>query len=89
MTTQSHFEIDVNCPTCFNAVLQTLLDTDGVDEVQGHAAHGCVSVTHHIDESQLQSVLTTVGHTIDVAGNGELVMGQAHARPRHRCDCPR
>ncbi|MEJ7798964.1 MAG: hypothetical protein WKF60_00495 [Ilumatobacter sp.] len=85
---QSYFEIDVNCPTCFNAVIAALSETEGVDGVEGHASNGCLSVSHRLDESSLQSLITTVGRTIEVAGNGEFVMGQSHALLRHGCDCP-
>lgn len=86
---QSYFEIDVNCPTCLNAIIDALSETEGVDKVEGHASDGCLSVIHRLDESAVQSLITSVGRTIEVAGNGEFVMGQSHASARHRCSCPR
>ena len=86
---QSYFEIDVNCPICLNAIIDALSATEGVDEVEGHAAAGCLSVVHRLDQSAVQSLITSVGRTIEVAGNAEIVMGNAHVSARHRCDCPR
>ncbi len=82
---QSHFEVDVNCPACFNDVIAALSATDGVEVVDGHLANGCVSVTHHVDESDLQSIITGIGRTIELAGNAEYVMGVAHAQAAHTC----
>jgi copper chaperone CopZ len=82
---QSHFEVDVNCPACFNDVISALRATDGVELVDGHVADGCVSVTHDVDESDLQSIITRVGRTIEMAGNAEYVMGEAHAQAAHTC----
>ncbi|MEJ7798970.1 MAG: hypothetical protein WKF60_00525 [Ilumatobacter sp.] len=82
---QSHFEVDVKCPTCFNDVIAALRATDGVVVVDGHLADGCVSVSHHVDESDLQSIITGVGRTIELAGNGEYVMGEAHTLAAHTC----
>lgn len=85
----SYFEIDVNCPKCLNAIIDALSETAGVQEVEAHASKGCLSVRHRLNESAVQSVITSVGRTIEVAGNGELVMGQPHALARHRCSCER
>ena len=82
---QSDFEVDVNCPACFNDVISALRATDGVERVDGHVADGCVSVTHDVDESDLQAIIIRVGHTIELAGNAEYVMGEAHARAAHTC----
>ncbi len=86
---QSYFEIDVNCPKCFNAIIEALTETEGVHAVEGHVSKGCLSVRHRLDEAAVQVLITSVGRTIEVAGNGEFVMGQSHARARHRCNCPR
>ena len=85
---QSYFEVDVNCSKCLNAIIDALSATDGVDEVEAHASKGCLVVKHRLDESAVQALVTSVGHTVEVAGNGELVMGESHARAMHRCNCP-
>ena len=82
---QSYFDVDVNCPACFNDVVAALSATDGVETVDGHVADGCVSVTHDVDESALQATITRVGRTIETAGNAEYVMGEAHAQAAHTC----
>ncbi len=82
---ESHFEVDVNCPTCFNDVIAALRTTIGVEVVDGHVADGCVSVSHHVDESDLQAIITGVGRTIELSDNAEYVMGEAHAQAAHTC----
>ena len=43
-------------------------------------------ITHDLDESVLLTTITTIGHTLDIAPNGEIIMGQAHATTIHVCD---
>jgi len=85
----SYFETDVNCPACFNDVLDALTSTAGVDDVIGHASKSGISVEHSVDESSLQTVIATVGRTIEVAYNGEQVMGEAHPSTHPLCGCGR
>ncbi len=81
----SYFDVDVNCPSCFNDVLQALASTDGVDAVEGDISNGCITVTHRVDESSLQSIINQVGRTIELAGNGEYVMAESHVGAAHVC----
>ncbi len=83
----SYFETNVNCPSCFNKIVATLTATDGVENVEGHASNGCLAITHVVDEASLRTQITSVGRTIEVAGNGEYVMDQPQAQARHSCDC--
>lgn len=82
----SYFETNVNCPSCFNDIVAALTATNGVEDVEGHLSNGCLAVHHVLDEATLQAQITSVGRTIEVAGNGEYVMDQPHARARHTCD---
>ena len=85
----SYFATDLNCPSCFNDLLQALSSTVGVEEVVSHSSTGSISVEHRVEESSLQTVITTVGRTIEVAYNGEQVMGEAHPSTRPICGCAR
>ncbi len=77
---------DINCPTCFNHVIETISATPGVQTVDPHIDTGCLAITHDLDESVLLATITTIGHTLDIAPNGEVTMGQAHATTVHFCD---
>lgn len=78
-------EIDVNCPTCFNEIIETLRATPGVMSVGGHVSDGCIEVSHEIDPTELREIVVRTGHTIEVAGNGEYVQGVASAVTEHNC----
>lgn len=77
---------DINCPTCFNQVIETITATPGVHTVAPHADTGCLVISHDLDDSALLATITTVGHTLDIAPNGEITMGQAHATTVRACD---
>ena len=77
---------DINCPTCFNQVIETITATSGVHSVDPRITDGCIAITHDLDESVLIATITTIGHTIDIAPNGEITMGQAHAATIHACE---
>jgi copper chaperone CopZ len=77
---------DINCPTCFNQVIETITATPGVHTVDPHIDTGCIAITHDLDESVLLATITTIGHTLDIAPNGEITMGQAHAATVRACD---
>ena len=76
---------DINCSTCFNHVVETITATPGVHAVAPHPDNGCLEITHDLDESALLATITTIGHTLDIAPNGEITMGQAHASTASGC----
>lgn len=76
---------DIDCPTCFNHVVEAITTTPGVHTVDPHLADGCIAITHDLDERVLLATITTIGHTVDVAPNGEITMGQAHATTVRVC----
>jgi hypothetical protein len=83
--TLSLLSIDLDCPWCFTATMEALEADPQVIHVTAHSADGCIEVTHH---DGLEGVLTTinsVGHTIEVASNGEAVMAPAQARVETAC----
>lgn len=82
----SYFETDLNCPACFNHVLEALSATAGVDVVEGHSSTSCISVEHRVEESTLRSIITSIGRTNEVADNGEYVMGGPHVVIHANCD---
>lgn len=77
---------DINCPTCFNQMVEALTATPGVHAVAPHVDTGCLAITHDLDEGVLLATITTIGHTVDIAPNGEITMGQAHAGTIHACE---
>ncbi|MFN3256427.1 MAG: hypothetical protein ACE37B_12085 [Ilumatobacter sp.] len=76
---------DVNCPNCFNQVIDTIRATPGVHSAAPHIDKGCIAINHDLDEADLLATITTVGHTLDIAPNGEVTMGQAHAASAQLC----
>lgn len=85
----SSFDTDLNCPWCFNDVIEALSSTVGVDDVRGHFSNGCINVAHRVEESSLETVITTIGRTVEVAYNGEQIMGEAHPSTHPICGCGR
>lgn len=77
---------DINCPNCFNDVIEAIAATPGVSTVAPHSAKGCLVVEHELDERVLLATITSIGHTMDIAPNGEIMMGQAHAATVQICD---
>ncbi len=77
---------DINCPTCFNQVIDAIGAAPGVHTVEPHIADGCLAINHDLTESELLATITLLGHTIDTAPNGEITMGQAHAATVAVCD---
>lgn len=81
----SSFNIDVNCPYCFDDVVAALRGLPAVTEVRGSVAEGCVAVIHETDESSLTAVIHEIGHRLIVADNGEVVQEQARVVTGHTC----
>lgn len=77
---------DINCPTCFNQVVEAINTTPGVHTVEPHVDTGCLAITHELEEDALLATITTIGHTMDISPNGEITMGQAHAAAIHVCE---
>jgi copper chaperone CopZ len=77
---------DINCPSCFNQVIETIATTPGVHNVDPHVDKGYLAITHDLEESVLLATITTIGHTLDIAPNGEITMGQAHAASVQICN---
>jgi len=85
----TYITADINCPTCFNHVIEPIAATPGVHTVTPHADKGCLAITHDLDESALLATITTIGHTMEIAPNGEITMGQAQAATVSACDTHR
>lgn len=77
---------DINCPNCFNNVIDTISATPGVHAVDARVADGCIAITHELDDGAMIDVITKIGHTLDIAPNGEITMGQAHATAVRLCE---
>ena len=82
----SYLTTDVDCQVCFNDLVQAVSTLSGVQHVEPHGSNGCIAVTHDIDEARLLETVANVGHTLDIAPNGEVVMGQAHGRALRVCE---
>jgi hypothetical protein len=81
--------IDLNCPWCLRATIEALEVDPNVAEVRVHSADGCLEVTHTGAVDGVLRTINSIGHTIDVASNGEAVMAPATAHvetgcPHHR-----
>lgn len=83
--TRSLLTIDLDCPWCLNATIEALESDPQVTAVSAHSAAGCLEVIH---TGAVDGVLRTVkgiGHTIEVASNGEAVMAPATASVETCC----
>ena len=83
--TRSLLSIDVNCPWCLNATIAALEADPHVAAVKAHSADGCLEVTHTGSVNGALRTIDSIGHTIEVASNGEAVMAPATARVETRC----
>jgi len=79
------FEVDINCPFCFDDIVEALREDPHVHEVDANMSVGCVSVDHDTDASRLASLIADHGHRIVVAGNGEIVQDSLHPQSRAVC----
>lgn len=61
----SYSETDAIYPKCINHLLDEPSSTPDVEQVDGHLADGCVSVTHQDDEQVLERRITSVGTSAD------------------------
>lgn len=83
--TRSLLTIDLDCPWCLKATIEALESDPQVTAVSAHSAAGCLEVIH---TGAVDGVLRTVkgiGHTIEVASNGEAVMAPATASVETCC----
>ena len=83
--TRSLLTIDLDCLWCLNATIEALESDPQVTAVSAHSAAGCLEVIH---TGAVDGVLRTVkgiGHTIEVASNGEAVMAPATASVETCC----
>lgn len=83
--TLSLLSIDLDCPWCFTATIEALEADPRVIDVSAHSADGCIEVTHRDGLEGILATINTVGHTIEVASNGEAVMAPAQARVETTC----
>lgn len=81
----TYFDVDVDCATCFNHMVDQLRAVDTVQAVEADAAIGCLVVRHEVAEADLAAVILSAGHTVDVAANGEILMGEAHPIALRAC----
>jgi hypothetical protein len=84
-STRSLLTIDLNCPWCLNATIDALEADPNVTAVKAHSADGCLEVTHTGSVDRVLRTISSIGHTIEVASNGEAVMAPATALVETRC----
>ena len=83
--TRSLLTIDLDCPWCLNATIEALETDPQVTAVSAHSAAGCLEVTHTGAVDGVLRTVTGIGHTIEVASNGEAVMAPATASVETCC----
>jgi hypothetical protein len=83
--TRSLLTIDLNCPWCLNATVEALESNPYVAVVKAHSADGCLEVTHTGSVDEVLHTINSIGHTIEVASNGEAVMAPAKVRVETWC----
>jgi hypothetical protein len=83
--TRSLLTIDLNCPWCLNATIEALEADPHVAVVKAHSADGCLEVTHTGAVDGVLRTINRIGHTIEVASNGEAVMAPATVRVETSC----
>jgi hypothetical protein len=82
---RSLLTIDLDCPWCLNATIEALETDPQVTAVSAHSAAGCLEVTHTGTVDGVLRTITSIGHTIEVASNGEAVMAPATASVETSC----
>lgn len=85
-STRSLLTIDLNCPSCFNATVEALEADSHVTTVRAHSAAQCLEVTHTGPVDRVLGTINRMGHTIEVASNGEAVMTPPKVQVQTSCD---
>lgn len=83
--TRSLLTIDLDCPWCLNATIAALQGDQHVVLVEAHSAQGCLEVTHTGALDAVLNTINRIGHTIEVASNGEAVMAPAAVQVEGSC----
>ena len=83
--TRSLLTIDLDCPWCLNATIEALETDPQVTAVSAHSAAGCLEVTHTGAVDGVLRTINGIGHTIEVASNGEAVMAPATVHVEASC----
>ncbi|MFN8038849.1 MAG: hypothetical protein U0Q07_06520 [Acidimicrobiales bacterium] len=83
--TRSLLTIDLDCPWCLNATIEALRADPHVMLVEAHSAKGCLEVTHTGAVDGVLRTINGIGHTIEVASNGEAVMAPATVHVEASC----
>lgn len=83
--TRSLLTVDLDCPWCLNATIEALETDPQVTAVSAHSAAGCLEVIHTGAVDGVLRTLRSIGHTIEVASNGEAVMAPATASVETYC----
>ncbi len=86
-STVSQLSIDLNCPWCLAATVEALEADPRVRALSVHSARGCLELTHVGPVDAIFDIITSIGHTIEVASNGEAVMAPASVHVEHGCAC--
>jgi hypothetical protein len=84
-STESYLSIDLNCPWCLAATVEALEADPRVRALRVHSARGCLEITHTGPVEAVVGIVTSIGHTIEVASNGEAVMAPATAQVTRAC----
>jgi len=84
-STRSLLSIDLDCPWCLNATIEALQADPQVVRVEAHSAQGCLEITHTGAVEAVLRTITSIGHTIQVASNGEAVLAPATAHLEASC----
>ena len=77
--------VDLNCPWGLRATIEALDADPHVAAVKAHGVDGCLEVTHTGSVDGILRTISSVGHTIEVASNGEAVMAPATASVETCC----
>lgn len=77
--------IDLDCPWCLTATIDALEADPTVQRVPAHSAAGCLEVSHTGPPDAILATITGIGHTIELASNGEAVMAPARVRVEQSC----
>jgi hypothetical protein len=84
-STRSLLTIDLDCPWCLNATVEALEADPHVAVVKAHSADRCLEVTHTGTVDGVLRTINSIGHSIEVASNGEAVMAPATVRVETSC----
>lgn len=82
---RTFFEVVIDCPSCFNTVLDALRGRNDVTGVEASISRRCMRIDHVGDGTELQQLVADVGRCTVVGANGEIGLTAPEPERQHAC----